>query len=229
MGASALPNERPRPHGRNKPRAPSGRRGYQVRATQITRAWSLVTPVLTVDLEGCQRDRKSFVGSISICNEQEQAVYDVYGDHGGFRTKDQFITGLPPKSLNLGVDWADLNPKNGAKPIKEVLENVAKLFEGRTVVFHDYKSDRRMMDASSAMCGVQIPWDTVTVRDTQRFSGYQKYACGSNGPALKVLAQQVLNIQGFQENGHRSLTDAVATYRLYAREKRAFEEEFGAS
>lgn len=94
-----------------------------------------------MDLEGCQRYGTHYVGSFSAVNRSKQTVYDVFADHGGWRTDEQFITAIPPK--RFGVNWPDLNPANGARPIEEVLENAIQLMAGRTVVFHDAGADMR--------------------------------------------------------------------------------------
>ncbi|KAK5119886.1 hypothetical protein LTR85_007212 [Meristemomyces frigidus] len=199
---------------------------YQCRAVQTTPAWEKVTDLMAVDLEGCQRNGTHYVGSFSAVSRCKQTVYDVFADHGGWRTDEQFITALPPKYLNLGVDWPDLNPANGARPIQEVLENAIELMVGRTIVFHDAGADMRMLNHSAAMCGIEIPWSKITIRDTQRFHGWQWFARGHQGPALKDCVAQILKIQNFQANGHSGRDDAAHTMELYLREEAAIERQY---
>ncbi|KAK4544271.1 hypothetical protein LTR36_004481 [Oleoguttula mirabilis] len=181
---------------------------------------------MAVDLEGCQRYGTHYVGSFSAASRSRETVYDVFADHGGWRTDEQFITALPPKFKNLGVDWPDLNPANGATPIKEVLENAVQLMVCRTIIFHDAGADMRMLNRSAALCGIAIPWDQITIRDTQKFHGWQWFALGHPGPSLRDCVAQILKIPNFQANGHTGRDDAAHTMELYLREEAAIERQY---
>lgn len=196
---------------------------YQCRAIQTTPAWDLATDVMGVDLEGCERDRLHYVG------KEKKVVYDTFADDGGFKTPQQFIKKLPPKPKNLGVDWQDMYPWNGARPIREVIENAIQLMVGRTIVFHSAGNDVRMLDHSAEMCGLAIPWDRITLRDTQRFVGWQYLAAGSSGPSLRTCAANLLHLPNFQGSGHTSRDDAKATIELYLLEQAAIERQYASN
>ncbi|KAK4895744.1 hypothetical protein LTR27_006226 [Elasticomyces elasticus] len=194
------------------------------RATQLTPRFDLVTDVMAVDLEGCQRNGERFAGSLSVANEYKQGVYDIFVDHGGYRTENEFINSLPPKSLGLGVYWKDLALWNGAQPVKQVIQSFIDLAAGRTIIFHDYEADKRMLDHSAGMCDLTIPWHEIKVRDTQQYRGY--WFANTNphtGPALKdVVAKQLPDLK-FRLAEHGSLEDAIATMLLYLLQRDAIE------
>ncbi|KAK5683078.1 hypothetical protein LTS10_004608 [Elasticomyces elasticus] len=194
------------------------------RATQLTPRFDLVTDVMAVDLEGCQKNGEQFAGSLSVANEYKQGVYDTFVDHGGYRTENEFINALPPKSMGLGVYWKDLAPWNGAHPVKQVIQSFIDLAAGRTIIFHDYGADRRMLDHSAGMCGLTIPWHEIKVRDTQQYRGY--WFANTNphtGPALKdVVAKQLPDLK-FRLVEHGSLEDSIATMLLYLLQRDAIE------
>ncbi|TKA61608.1 hypothetical protein B0A55_11217 [Friedmanniomyces simplex] len=171
---------------------------------------------MAADLEGCQRNGVQYVGSLSIANAHKRGVYDIFADHGGYRTEDEFINQPPPASKKLGVYWRDLAPHNGAQPIKDVIQNFVDLAVGRIMVFHDSGADKRMLDHSAAVCGLTIPWDKISVRDTQKYRQYWFNNTNSRtGPSLKDVVEEHLPWMKFREGEHNSLEDAVATLHLY--------------
>ncbi|KAK5709935.1 hypothetical protein LTR17_019323 [Elasticomyces elasticus] len=194
------------------------------RATQLSPRFDLVTDVMALDLEGCQRNGEQFAGSLSVANEYTQGVYDTFVDHGGYRTENEFINALPPKSIGLSVYWKDLAPWNGAQPVKQVIQSFIDLAAGRTIIFHVYEADKRMLDHSAGMCGLTIPWHEIKVRDTQQYCGYWFASTNPRtGPALKdVVAKQLPDME-FRLPEHGSLEDAIATMLLYLLQRDAIE------
>ena len=196
------------------PRQPA----YKCRATQTTARFDLAEDVSAWDIEGADRGNVPYVGSLSGVNiSKRQCLLDTFADHGGYRTDHQFINHLPPLGLNLGVVWKDLNPRNGARPIKEVIESFITLTKGRTVILHSAKGDKARLDNSAAMCGLIIPWSTITVYDTQKYPDFwrlikHKY---QPGPGLKNLTAKLWPEMSLQTSGHNSLQDAIATMLLY--------------
>ncbi|KAK3115898.1 hypothetical protein LTR53_004286 [Teratosphaeriaceae sp. CCFEE 6253] len=188
----------------------------------LTPRLDLITGIMSVDLEGCQRDGVHYVGSLSLANEGGVCVYDTFADHGGYKTDGRFITALPPKHLHLGVEWSDLSPRNGAQPIREIIAHFIGLAVGRTVVFHDYGADRRMLDASASMCNITIPWASINVRDTQKYLGYWSPNLQQPGPSLRSVAKEFLGID-IQVKAHTSFEDAVVTMQLYKLNQAAIE------
>ncbi|KAK5683076.1 hypothetical protein LTS10_004606 [Elasticomyces elasticus] len=196
------------------------------RATQLWPRFDLVTDVLAFNIEGCERYGVHYVGSLSGINEKKECVLDVFADHGGHGTDEVWIKSVPPLHLNLGVKYRDLAPYNGARPIEEIIDDFINLAKGRTVIFHDFHADKELLDNSAAKAGVTIPWDAITVRDTQKFAGYWLPGTRIPGPALKKLADKFLPLMKLQQNGHNSREDAIATILLYLRERAAIEKQY---
>ncbi|KAK5694793.1 hypothetical protein LTR97_009383 [Elasticomyces elasticus] len=195
-------------------------------ATQLWPRFDLVTDVLAFDIEGCERYGVHYVGSLSGVNEKKECALDVFADHGGHGTDEVWIKSVPPLYLNLGVKHRDLAPYNGARPIEEIVDDFINLATGRTVIFHDFRADKELLDNSAAKAGVTIPWDSITVRDTQKFAGYWLPDTRMPGPALKNLADKFLPLMKLQQNGHNSREDAIATILLYLRERTAIEKQY---
>ncbi|KAK3070156.1 hypothetical protein LTR53_010964 [Teratosphaeriaceae sp. CCFEE 6253] len=207
------------------------------RAVQLTPRFDLLVPssCVSFDLEGCQHNGAQHVGSISGADDQGKTVWDTYADHGGYGTREAYINGLPPKRMKLGVQGSDLAPWNGAQPIKEVIQNFIDLAVDRVVVFHDAKSDRLMLDTSARMCSMVIPWGRITIRDTQKYTGFWEAVAREfektvyhPGPSLKDLATIYLPEMSLQADEHRSLPDAIATMRLYQMYQAEIEAEYAA-
>ncbi|KAK3115899.1 hypothetical protein LTR53_004287 [Teratosphaeriaceae sp. CCFEE 6253] len=164
------------------------------RAVQLTPRFDLLVPssCVSFDLEGCQHNGAQHVGSISGADDQGKTVWDTYADHGGYGTREAYINGLPPKRMKLGVQGSDLAPWNGAQPIKEVIQNFIDLAVDRVVVFHDATSDRLMLDNSARMCSMVIPWGRITIRDTQKYTGFWEAVAREfekNGLPSRSIAQ----------------------------------------
>ncbi|TKA80586.1 hypothetical protein B0A55_02904 [Friedmanniomyces simplex] len=49
---------------------------------------------------------------------------------------------------------------------REVFEDFIALVKGHVVIFHDFRADKDKLDNSASMCGMTIPWNDITVRDT---------------------------------------------------------------
>ena len=192
------------------------------RAAQVTPRFDLVTEVMAVDLEGCQRNGVHYDGNLAVANDTELCVYDTFTDHGGYQTDEQFIHQLPPIKKRLGVYWRDLAPWNGAQPIKEVIQHFIDLAAGRTIVFHDAAADKRMLEASAGMCGLTIPWADIKVRDTQKFPGYWMADSQLPGPSLKKAVKEFLGFD-IQVDEHTAFEDAAKTMALYQLSKAAIE------
>ncbi len=162
-------------------------------------------------------------------------------DHEGAIILDTFVCYSGPvtiKSTNepySGIDWGDIEPQNGAQPFLEVQAQLTELFRGRIVIGHDIEKDLKAisMDISSKILrlhGVVVPGNpstlSVTIRDTQKYSGYRRYAnAGANqGPSLKNLALHVLG-RPIKQGRVSSVEDAVATMEVYRNAEAAIDQE----
>ncbi|KAJ5052599.1 hypothetical protein J3E72DRAFT_389770 [Bipolaris maydis] len=124
-----------------------------------------------------------------------------------------------------GIRWADINPQNGVSPFSEVQAKLGELLRDRVVIGHDIEKDLRVLTldlaarvlqlqgvARSATC---LKFD-MSVRDTQKYSGYRKYANpgAHQGPNLKNLALRVLG-RSIKQGPVSNIEDAVATMETY--------------
>ena len=189
----------------------------KMRALAPQPRWHLITPKIAFDCEfqnvldpriwnekhqrwGKQRP---LVGRLSFTNYYGEIIYDVFAY---YTHPPPLVTMLPPRSLGLGVYWPDIKPKNGARPIEEVEQNVRDIIRGAIVVGHAIHNDIGVLS--------QGMFDEVAgTRDTQQYSAYREYG-GRMGPKLSVLTSEVLGrmIQGAE---HSSAEDGIATMDLY--------------
>lgn len=181
---------------------------YQCRAQQRAPRYDLVKPgsALAIDCEGVLLTdetgwEKNGCGRVSIVNENEEVVYDVfahYGRHVNHRP--------PPHRLNLGVKYKDIKPWNGAIYINEVTRAVTRLFDrAGTVVGHAIQNEMQYLR--------DVPWEKYQTRDTQTMGFYQ-----TGSMKLRVLAGAVLG-RSIQGREHSSVEDAQATMALYLSHK----------
>jgi hypothetical protein len=166
-----------------------------------------------------QSTGKSGVGRVSVVNESGEVIYDVFA----YYPKD--IEHRPsPQWLKLGVRYKDIMPRNGARPIGEILRNVERICQqAGAVVCHAIENEIHYV-ASATLLKMDKK-TTVTIKgfdltqfrtfDTQTFAEYRKYGLGYQMlPSLKNLASGVLERQ-IQVNDHSSVEDAQATMELF--------------
>lgn len=178
--------------------------GYKCRAERRSPRYDLVTPgcVLASDCEGVVLHAETSVekkgcGRVSIVTESEEVVLDTFV-HYGNRTDVR----PPPQWRNLGVKWADIKPRNGARYIDQITRDVTRIFDrAGIIVGHAVENEMHMLR--------DVPWGNYQVRDTQQMFWRQ-----TSSRKLSEIAHSVLgrNIQGGE---HSSVEDARATMALY--------------
>lgn len=83
------------------------------------------------------------------------------------------------------INWSDIDPQRGAQPFSEIQAQLIELLHDRIVIGHNIEKDIRAisMDLQACIsrlrrtlqCTPSIAFQ-MKVRDTQKYSGYQKYA-----------------------------------------------------
>ncbi|KAK4542674.1 hypothetical protein LTR36_006246 [Oleoguttula mirabilis] len=197
-----------------------GPTGWRCRAHQLQPRLGLVTPgkPVAVDCEGMildgrQGDQNRGLGRVSVTKESDQIIYDTFV---------YYPADVPhrpdPQWLDLGVNYKDIKPENGAQPIGEVLENVQAIFDkSGFAVGHAFHNDMKMLR------GVSL--ENVEVRDTQLLPEYTHHA-KQGRPSLKDLSAIILK-RTIQVKDHSSVEDARATMRLYQVRREDFERQQG--
>lgn len=99
-----------------------------------------------------------------------------------------------------------------------LLELKAIFDKAGTVVGHALENEQQYLRG--------LPWSHWSLRDTQRFSGFAKYAGNPSHPrpGLKMLALSVAGIK-IQEKVHCSVQDARATRKIYSIHSDGIEKE----
>jgi RNA exonuclease 4 len=188
-----------------------------------------LTKKVAIDCEMMQVNIGQVLGRVSIVSYDGQTVFDTFVCYPE-----------PIKITNThreysGINWGDIDPKNGAQPFSEVQTRLVELLHDRTVIGHDIQKDLTAISMDLPACvsklqgmpriATPIAFD-VTVRDTQKYSGYRKYANRGayQGPSLKNLSQQVLG-RLIKQGRVSSVEDALATMEVYRNAEIAIDQE----
>lgn len=144
---------------------------------------------------------ESVLARVSIVDFHGRQVYDSY-----VKPKEKVtdwrtaVSGISRKEMRFARDFED------------VQQQVADIFEGRVLIGHDIKHDLEAMKLSHP---------ARDIRDTSKHLAFKKYANGRK-PALRILAQQLLNVE-IQSGAHSSIEDARVTMLLFRKNKPAFD------
>jgi RNA exonuclease 4 len=184
---------------------------------------------IAIDCEMMQSNIGQVLGRVSVV------------DYEGVIILDTFVCYPEPVTIKStdrpysGIDWGDIEPQNGAQPFLEVQAQLTELLRGRIVIGHDIEKDLKVISINLPskilrLQGIVVPGTpntlSVTIRDTQKYSGYRQYASlGANqGPSLKNLALHVLGRQ-IKQGQVSSVEDAVATMEIYRNAEAAIDQE----
>lgn len=185
-----------------------GANGYECRATQLQPVWRLLRdgePV-ALDIEFQNYQRGGFnghrVGRVAIVNIRGETVLDVYA---AYRNEPDVKKKLPPRFLELGVDWADLKRCNGAVDAAVVENWVRTILCDRTVIMHDPRQDL------NAFYLVNDVFSRSTIHDTQAEYSYLQR---QGKPGLRTAASAVLG-RSIQAGDHSPVEDATAAMDLW--------------
>eukprot|EP00128_Syssomonas_multiformis_P001238 Colp12_sorted_trinity150504_noHs@3173 len=145
---------------------------------------------------------KSVLARCSIVNYHGHVVYDKYVRPSelvtDFRTH---VSGVSARHLRDAID------------LKTCQEEVAELTKGRVVIGHALHNDWRAL---------LLDHPRKLQRDTQTYTHFRTVA-GTKKPALRVLAQKLLNIT-VQKGHHSSVEDARTALALYKKHRKEWEE-----
>jgi RNA exonuclease 4 len=188
-----------------------------------------LTRKIAMDCEMMQANIGQVLGRVSIVNYEGQTVFDT------FVCYPEPIKVMNTHQEYSGIRWSDIDPGNGAQPFSEVQAQLIELLRDRIVIGHDIQKDIKAISMNlpariSQLQGMprlasSIAFD-VTIRDTQKYSGYRRYANpgAHQGPNLKALAQQILGRQ-IKQGCISSLEDALATMEVYRKAELAIDRE----
>ncbi|KAF9695343.1 hypothetical protein EKO04_006308 [Ascochyta lentis] len=199
------------------------------KSTAMTSRPDALTTKIAIDCEMMRANIGQVLGRVSIVNYEGQTVFDTFVCYPE-----------PVKVKNThreysGIDWSDIDPQHGAQPFSEVQAQLVELLHDRIVIGHDIEKDIRAISMNlqarisqlrrTFQCTPSIAFQ-MTVRDTQKYSGYQKYANrgAHQGPSLKILAQQVLR-RSIKQGQVSSVEDALATMEIYRNAEDAIDQE----
>lgn len=175
---------------------------------------NLLTEKIAIDCEMMRSNIGQVLGRVTVVNYESQVIFDT------FVCYPQPVKITDTHKKYSGIDWTDIDPQNGAQPFDKVQAQLAELLRGRIVVGHDIQKDLKviLMDLQSHILRTRSnPLDIdMTLRDTQKYSGYRKYANphAHQGPSLRNLALGVLG-RPIKQDGISSVEDAVATMEVY--------------
>ncbi|RMZ71227.1 hypothetical protein GMOD_00005751 [Pyrenophora seminiperda CCB06] len=191
----------------------------------------VLTEKIAIDCEFMRSNIGQVLGRVSVVNYEGETIFDTFVCY--------------PKPINItntgeefsGINWDDINPKNGAQPFSEVQTQLVDLLRDRIVIGHDIQKDLKAisMDLPGHIQQLQGTgrWPTpitfsMNVRDTQKYSGYRQYANrgAHQGPSLKNLALNVLG-RRIKQGGVSSVEDAVATMEAYRNAEAGIDREQG--
>lgn len=158
------------------------------------------------------------LGRVSVVDYEGATIYDT------FVCYPERITITNTNEKFSGIRWDDTDPQNGAQDFSKVQAHLAKLLRGCIVVGHDVEKDLKAIK-------MHLPAHLtlkMSVRDTQKYSGYCRYANpgAHQGPNLKVLAREVLGRE-IKLGRVSSVEDAVATMEIYRKVEVEIDHEQG--
>ncbi|KAJ8116083.1 hypothetical protein OPT61_g2417 [Boeremia exigua] len=194
---------------------------------------SAATKKIAIDCEMMRSNIGSVLGRVSIVNYEGETVLDTFVCYPG----PVIVT--KTNKEHSRIRWEDIEPQNGARPFSEVQTTLIELLRDRILIGHDIQKDLKAiaMDLSAHVERLEGRGITrtiqplrldVSVRDTQKYSGYRQYAIrgAHQGPNLKNLALNVLRCR-IKEGRISSLEDAVATMQIYRKAEADIDREQG--
>lgn len=144
---------------------------------------------------------ESVLARVSIVDFHGRQIYDSYVKPSekvtDWRTA---VSGVSRKEMRFARDFGEVQ-----KEIDDILKD-------RILVGHDIKHD---LDA------LMLSHPHRDIRDTSKHTAFKKYANGRK-PALRILAQQLLNVE-IQDGEHSSIEDARVTMLLFRKYKPGFD------
>lgn len=178
-----------------------------------------LTEKIAIDCKMMQSNIGQVLGRVSIVNYDGKTIFDsfiCYPEPVNITNTDERFS---------GIHWADIDPQNGARSFSEVQAQLSELLRDRVVIGHDIEKDLRVITMNLPACLLQLQGVArsatclrfdISVRDTQKYSGYRKYANpgARQGPNLKNLALEVLG-RSIKQGLVSSVEDAVATMEIY--------------
>jgi RNA exonuclease 4 len=191
----------------------------------------LLTGKIAIDCEMMRSNIGQVLGRVSVVNYEGDTIFDT------FVCYPEPITITNTEEEFSGIDWNDIDPKNGALSFPEVQARLVELLRDRIVIGHDIQKDLKVisMDLPSHILRLQgvalrltpVTFD-ITVRDTQKCRRYLQYANrgAHQGPSLKNLALEVLG-RPIKQSRVSSVEDAIATMEIYRNAEADIEQEQG--
>jgi RNA exonuclease 4 len=144
-------------------------------ATSVGLLRNILTRNIAIDCEMMHANIGQVLGRVSIVNHEGQTVFDT------FLCYPESIEITNTNQVYSGIDWDNINQKNGTQPFSEVQTQLVELLHDRTVIGHNIKKDLRAILIDVPACASKLQDITrfatpiafnVTVRDTQKYSGY---------------------------------------------------------
>ncbi|KAI1433662.1 ribonuclease H-like domain-containing protein [Xylaria sp. CBS 124048] len=137
-------------------------------------------------------------------------------DFHGKQVYDSFVIPRAPitdyRTRITGITASMLRAPS-ARPFDEVQTAVADLLKGRILIGHDVRHDLAVLELSHPRS---------QIRDTSRHSSFRQYGHGPK-PALRILAKEVLGLDGLHKEKHSSVEDARVTMLLFRARKPEFD------
>lgn len=179
------------------------------RATQTVPAEHLLhdSEPVAMDIEfqnykrnGLNRHR---VGRVAIVSIRGETVLDVFA---AYANEDGVTKFLPPRSLHLGVAYADLKFDNGAVPAQKVENWVQNIVRDRTVILFAAKGDREAF--------YHLGSDVFSRSKIIDMQVEYSYLQNSGPPKLRLAAERILG-RMIQTGDHSPVEDAAAAMDLF--------------
>jgi RNA exonuclease 4 len=146
---------------------------------------------------------ESVLARVSIVNAHGALIYDAH-----VQTVERVVD---YRTKYSGIRPADLRERTGAKPFKQVQQEVADMIKDRIVVGHGLENDFKVLMLSH-------PWNLT--RDSAKWRPLMR--AKRKPHALRFLVRQILGIQ-IQQGEHDPAEDARAALLLYNHLKKDWE------
>ncbi|KAJ3196198.1 3'-5' exonuclease [Irineochytrium annulatum] len=135
------------------------------------------------------------------------ARISVVNFHGSVVMDSYVVPELPVMDYRThvsGITAKLVDPRNGARPFKEVQREVSELLKDRILVGHALRND---------LTCLYLTHPKKLIRDTSRYKPFRQLSKGRS-PALKNLARDLLGLE-IQTGEHSSVEDARVAMLLY--------------
>lgn len=144
---------------------------------------------------------ESALARVSIVDFNGRQVYDSY-----VKPKERVA------DWRTAVSGISVKEMRFARDFEEVQKSVDEILRGRLLVGHDLKHDLEAL---------KLCHPARDLRDTALYGSFRKYGNGRK-PSLRVLAQEVLNVE-IQTGAHSSIEDARIAMLLFRKHKPGFD------